>query len=32
MRKEFENLKVLARSVRGVKDCHAERVQIVEAH
>jgi hypothetical protein len=32
IKREFENLKVLVRAVRGVKDCRGERVQLVESH
>ncbi len=31
VKREFENLKVLVRSVRGVKDCRADRIIMVEA-
>lgn len=30
VKKEFDMLKVVARSVRGVKDCYADRVQVIE--
>lgn len=32
VKKEFEQLIVIARSVRGVKDCRGDRVQLIEAH
>ena len=32
VKKEFDTLMVLVRSVRGVKDCRGERVQLIDAH
>lgn len=32
LKREFENLKVVVRSVRGVKDCRADRIILIEAH
>jgi hypothetical protein len=31
VKREFEQIKIMTRSVHGVKDCRAERVQLIEA-
>ncbi|RYG72052.1 hypothetical protein EON80_04540 [bacterium] len=31
VKREFEQIKIVVRSVHGVKDCRAERVQLIEA-
>jgi hypothetical protein len=31
VKREFEQIKVMTRSVHGVKDCRAERVQLIES-
>ena len=31
VKREFEQIKILVRSVHGVKDCRADRVQLIES-